>query len=98
MPSEFEFALQPVLLLDCAEPGKMPTDQKMEVSKYMPVEKEVNCFSVGVLDIVNVLNKDRNDSSEETVVPNKAVFVVEMTEGEGAEDLVDIGRVRFNIK
>ena len=45
MPGEFAFALQPVLLLDCAEPRKTPTDHQTEVFKNMPAEKEVNSFS-----------------------------------------------------
>ena len=45
MPGEFAFALQPVLLLNCDEPRKAPTDHKTELSKNMPAEKEVNSFS-----------------------------------------------------
>ena len=46
MPGEFAFALQPILLLGCSEPGKMPADQEAEVSKDMTDEKEVHCVSL----------------------------------------------------
>ena len=99
MPDEFAFALQPVLVLGRGEPGKTPAEKaenekETDSVKAMADEKEVNYYKDQIIwDIVNVFNKDPTDSSEETVGPNQTVVVIEMTEGEGIDDLVSIEKV-----